>query len=102
MLSVRFYTHAIASFFREEIWELTDQVCNAGDYFGPSIYHLHERLLGTPLLTQRIDLVEQYLLTRLGQSKGPGISTSLILFASLDRLRDLRHPIFCSSRFRFQ
>ncbi|QIP16515.1 helix-turn-helix transcriptional regulator [Spirosoma aureum] len=91
MLGVRFYTHAITSFFREEIWELNDQVCNAIDFFGKSIYHLHERLLDTPLLTHRIDLVEQYLLSRLRQSKGPGIKTNLVG----QIIRELQSDVLC-------
>ena len=68
MLGIRFYTHSIAYFFDEKVSELNDQVQHATDLFGPSIKTLHEQLLDTNDLQQRITLVEIYLLKRLQAS----------------------------------
>lgn len=65
MLGIRFYAHSAAWFFKEDINEFNDQVCNATDLFGKSIKNLHTQLLETTGLQQRIELIENYLLNRL-------------------------------------
>lgn len=60
MLGIRFYTHAAACFFKEEIWVFNDQVSDARDLMGNSIAVLHAQLLEEPLLEKRLLLTERF------------------------------------------
>lgn len=65
MLGIRFYVHAAAYFFNDEIGVFNNQVSNPGDMIGPPVKVLHAQLLETTSLQKRIALVESFLLKRL-------------------------------------
>jgi len=66
MLGIRFFPHSAAYFLNEDINLLNNQVSDAADLFGASIKILHARLLETPELKTRIELIENFLLYQLG------------------------------------
>lgn len=65
MLGIRFYTHGAAFFLKEDLWELNDRVFDARDILGRPINQLHAMLLEALSLTQRLELIEAFLLDRL-------------------------------------
>jgi AraC-like DNA-binding protein len=65
MLGIRFYAHSAAWFFKEDINEFNDLICDAGDLLGNSIKNLHSQLIETAGLPARIKLIENYLLHKL-------------------------------------
>jgi AraC-like DNA-binding protein len=65
MLGVRFFPHAAGYFLREKPGQFNNTVSDLSDILGPSVKELHSRLLETPDLIKRIELIEGYLLRRL-------------------------------------
>jgi AraC-like DNA-binding protein len=65
MLGVRFYPHSMAFFSRESLADLNNEVTDASMLFGSSVHTLHQQLLETPALPQRIALLEDYFLKQL-------------------------------------
>lgn len=78
MLGIRFYTHGAAFFLKEDLWELNDRVLDARDILGNSVGELHELLLETDSLHQRIALIERFLLTRLFSSERSSDRMSMV------------------------
>jgi AraC-like DNA-binding protein len=65
MLGIKFYAHSAACFIDEELSTFNDQVADLREILGPAVDRLHARLFETPLLSQRIRLIEEFLLGRL-------------------------------------
>lgn len=65
MLGIRFYAHSAAYFFKEELSEFNNQVMDLRDLMGSSARKLHAQLREVPQLSKRIELIEDYLLSRL-------------------------------------
>jgi AraC-like DNA-binding protein len=61
MLGIRFFPHSAAYFLREDISALNDQVLHPGDIFGPALWQLYNQLLATPGTSQKIALLESFL-----------------------------------------
>src|SRR5258708_29158605 len=66
MLGIKFLTHAASYFFKDEIGGFNDRVTDLGDVMGNSIKILHNQLLETEETAKRIELVENFLLKKLG------------------------------------
>jgi AraC-like DNA-binding protein len=64
MLGIRFFPHTAAYFFEQNLAEFNNQISDLSDLFGHKITTLHSRLLETTGLNNRIDLIENYLLSR--------------------------------------
>jgi AraC-like DNA-binding protein len=65
MFGIRFFSHTAACFFAESIEEFNDAVFNLEDIIGNKINLLHERLLESDTLSQKIELTECFLIERL-------------------------------------
>jgi AraC-like DNA-binding protein len=65
MLGIRFFSHSAACFFNEDIWEFNNQINDLRDVLGNPVRTLHARLMETPELSKRIDLIENFLIGRL-------------------------------------
>jgi AraC-like DNA-binding protein len=65
MLGVKFFSHTAACFLDTDAWEFNDQVADLRDVLGPAVKELHGRLLETPSLSKRVELLERFLLHRL-------------------------------------
>jgi AraC-like DNA-binding protein len=65
MLGIRFYAHSAACFLNEEVWEFNDQVADLRDVLGTPVGSLHAKLRETPHLNRRIELIEDFLVSRL-------------------------------------
>jgi AraC-like DNA-binding protein len=64
MFGVRFFPYAAGSFFQENIEEFNNKVVDYSAVEGTAT-QLHQRLLDTPDLNERVSLVEEYLWSRL-------------------------------------
>jgi AraC-like DNA-binding protein len=62
MLGIRFFPHSGACFLKEDISQLNDHVHDGGDVLGHSVGQLHKRLLSTPGTSQKIEIVESFLI----------------------------------------
>lgn len=87
MLGIRFFGHTAAYFFDQPIGNFNDLVIDLRDVAGLLSRVLYEQLLDTPLLSNRIALVEHYLLARLHCSQAKLAKTALMgsLVKSLGR-----------------
>lgn len=65
MLGVRFFTHSAAYFLNEAVWEFNNQIADLRDLLGAGVPALHNRLMETPQLHNRIALLENFLAQRL-------------------------------------
>jgi len=65
MLGIRFLTHSAAYFFNDEMEVFNDQVADLYDIIGSPVRVLHSQLLETTELSERIDLLERFLIKRL-------------------------------------
>ena len=65
MLGIRFYPHTASIFLNTDVSQFNNQVTNLTDVAGNSIYTLHAKLIDATLMNQRIELIEQFLLSRL-------------------------------------
>ena len=65
MLGVRFKPHTAAFFLDHPVKLFNDKVSNLEEAEGSAIRLLHAQLLDTPLLQQRLNLIEAFLLKRL-------------------------------------
>ncbi len=65
MFGIRFYAHSAAYFLNEEIREFNDQVADLRDLLGEPVRTLHSKLREVPDLNRKIELIEDFLLTRL-------------------------------------
>ncbi|HEY9047205.1 MAG TPA: helix-turn-helix transcriptional regulator [Ohtaekwangia sp.] len=64
MLGIRFYTHSAAYFLNDEIGIFNDQVYDLADILGNPVKNLHALLLETDELSERISLLENFLLKK--------------------------------------
>lgn len=65
MLGIRFYPHAASIFLNADVSQFNDRVSDLIDITGNPVQLLHSKLLDTTLLNKRIELVEDFLLSRL-------------------------------------
>lgn len=65
MLGIRFLPHAASLFLRDDVSQLNGMVTDLDAIVCAMVRGLHARLLDTPLLSQRIALLEEFLLSRL-------------------------------------
>lgn len=65
MLGIRFFSHSAACFLNEDIWEFNNQIADLRDVLGHPVKTLHSRLMEVRELSKRIDLIENFLLSRL-------------------------------------
>jgi len=65
MLGIRFYAHSAVYFLNEEMWEFNDQIADLRDLLGAPVRALHSRLRETSELNKRIQLIENFLTSRL-------------------------------------
>ncbi|MGC4103622.1 DUF6597 domain-containing transcriptional factor [Ferruginibacter sp.] len=65
MFGIRFYPHAAACFLNERIDQFNDRLLDMADVAGKKINLLHEQLMETNFIPQRIALVETFLLQQL-------------------------------------
>jgi len=65
MLGIRFYAHSAACFLNEQVWEFNDQIADLRDLLGAPVRTLHAKLRETPHLSRRIELIEDFLISRL-------------------------------------
>ncbi|GAO45499.1 putative AraC family transcriptional regulator [Flavihumibacter petaseus NBRC 106054] len=65
MLGVRFYPHAASLFLRQEASHFNDQVMDLRDVVGGEVVTLYEQLLNTPVSSDRISVLETWLLQRI-------------------------------------
>lgn len=85
MLGIKFFTHSLAYFFKDEIGVFNNQVSNLGDIIGPSIKNLHTQLLEAPNLPSQIALLEHFLLGKLivNERKSLGINKVAHILSSI-------------------
>jgi AraC-like DNA-binding protein len=69
MIGIRFYPHASAFFLREPMDEFNDQVSDITGLLHTSTKQLHEQLMETTRLAEKIALIESFLLNRLSHSE---------------------------------
>jgi AraC-like DNA-binding protein len=69
MLGIRFYAHAAAYFFNDDIGVFNNQVSDLYDIIGNPIKVLHAQLLETTSSLKRIALIESFLLKKLTVNK---------------------------------
>jgi len=65
MLGVRFFPHTAACFFDEPVSTFNDQILDFNEIAGAPARLLYDKLLHTVNVHERIELLEQFLLTRL-------------------------------------
>ena len=65
MLGIKFFSHSAAYFLNEEVWEFNDQISDLSSLLGAPVRILHSKLMETPQLDRRIELLESFLLSRL-------------------------------------
>lgn len=65
MLGIRFFSHSITCFLKEEAILFNNQVSDLYEVLGSPVKNLHQRLLETPDLQNRINLVEIFFLYQL-------------------------------------
>lgn len=68
MLGIRFFPHAAGCFINEKVDGFNDQVLDFGESSDPAEYSLHQLLLSTKTWSDRIRIVENYLLKTLSLS----------------------------------
>ncbi len=90
MLGIRFLPHAMSSFVEENIDSFNNQVIDFRDLSGNAVNSLHAKLLETNALKKRINLVENFLLTRLSSSKKK--NSKIAVVNSI--MRELKHEDF--------
>ncbi|MES1159226.1 MAG: helix-turn-helix transcriptional regulator [Bacteroidota bacterium] len=73
MLGIKFLTHSAACFFTDEIGIFNDQITDFGAVIGRPAKALHTRLLETPNLYERIELIETFLWERLSRNEKKSI-----------------------------
>lgn len=69
MLGVRFHSDSPGYFLKEEISEFNNQIADLRDLLGASVKQLHEQLLNIPSLKKKIELIENFLIRRMMDSK---------------------------------
>lgn len=69
MLGIRFLTHSASCFLDDEISMYNNQVSDLGDIMGSPVKILHAQLLETNSPTERIGLIEDFLLKRLARNE---------------------------------
>ena len=62
MFGIRFYPHTASLFLNDDVALFNDHVTDFTAVAGKSVHILHTRLLGTTLLNNQIELVEEFLL----------------------------------------
>ncbi|TDX02056.1 helix-turn-helix domain-containing protein [Dinghuibacter silviterrae] len=65
MLGIRFFAHTAAYILQDEVSVFNDRVSDLRALLGAPVARLHQRLLETARLTDRIALIEDFLWTRL-------------------------------------
>ena len=96
MLGIRFYPEGAFVFLNDEISQFNNQITDMRAVAGKPIEVLHEQLLETNLLSNRIALIENYLLKKLESSERkihrlPVISSVLTDLATEGRFDDMHH-----------
>jgi len=69
MLGIRFYSYAAGYFFDYALEEFSNQINDLRDVMGKSVKELHEKLLNEPDMSNRITIVERFLLKRLSETE---------------------------------
>lgn len=84
MLGVRFFTHTAAFFFDEPIALFNEQMLDFYDFAGGDVQVLYARLLDANALSERLRLLEAFLLARLrrSQAKLPKLKLMTSLLAA--------------------
>lgn len=70
LLGIRFFAHTAAYFFKDNLSAFNNQVTDGRDVLGGPVRLLYARLLETPELDSRIELIEQFLVDRLSITEG--------------------------------
>ncbi|QNK61070.1 helix-turn-helix transcriptional regulator [Pedobacter sp. PAMC26386] len=69
MIGIRFYAHAASYFLKERMDEFNDQISDLTSLLHTSTKELHEQLMGSKTLENRVILIENFLLKRLSYSE---------------------------------
>jgi len=69
MFGIKFFPHTAAYFLKDEITIFNNQVSDLCDIFDSSVKNLHARLLETPGLKGKIELVESFFMEKLPVNK---------------------------------
>ena len=69
MLGIKFYPHSAAYFLNDEAREFNNQVSDLKDLLGASVRILHSKLREVQQLEKRIELIEDFLLSRLASKE---------------------------------
>lgn len=65
MLGIKLFTHSVAYFFNDDIERLNDQVSDLSDILGNPVKELYAKLLEATNITQRIELIDDFLIKKL-------------------------------------
>lgn len=106
MLGIRFFPHTAAYFLDNPIADFNDRIVDYNDYAGTDALLLHERLLDTDNLPDRLSLLDQYLIKKLYRSGAKpervgllnSICKTLYYDESLQRIRSVASDHGMSSR----
>ncbi|MDJ1466472.1 helix-turn-helix domain-containing protein [Xanthocytophaga flava] len=82
MLGARFHAHTSSFLLEEGISLFNDHISNLADVIGNPVNHLHERLLNTPTLRERLLLLDQFFLNRLAKREKVSDKLQLLSAAS--------------------
>ena len=88
MLGIRFHPFGAALFFNEEVSLFNDQVIDLRSLMGKSVDDLYKVLQDANELTERLKLIEDFLLNRLTQSTSRKEKTTLVKFVMDELTRD--------------
>jgi AraC-like DNA-binding protein len=88
MLGIRFHPFGAALFFNEEVNLFNDQVIDLRSLMGKAIDDLYQRLQDSTGLTERLELIEHFLLNRLTHSASRQEKTTLVKFVMNELTRD--------------
>ena len=68
MFGIRFFPHTVSCFINENVGQFNNRISDFRDIMNNSAGTLHSKLLETPVLKQRVEIVEAFLLQRLSLS----------------------------------
>lgn len=78
MLGIRFYPHTASIFLNTDVSVFNNQVTDLTDVSGKSISELHSKLYDSTAITERIELIEAFLLKRLASFEHKLARTGLL------------------------
>jgi AraC-like DNA-binding protein len=95
MLGARFFAAGAAAFFRENLSELNDDVSDARAVFGKEIDRVHEQLLNLSSMTQRVALLEKFLLDQIISVDDKASASGAARVTLVRKIaRELQHGVF--------